>query len=431
MFGLWENSALERYQALKIDKDKLLESHDIVCSAIGQYWFEKQQNKLHIPHHSISDAHPLFRILRSPADIDLIAVCELAEYLRAFLRDGSITQMVVDLKTSKFESTFLELALAYRWLKAGAAVTLRPPTPKGEADFDASIGENQFIVEASIFPADIYSQPLWRLPNIAAETINSIIKKQIPVALKIRIKQFPSGDIEGVLRHSIKNACNALLSQINKESSQPVLQGTDFWTIEIEPITPSTEPVNQSSLRGTDWDTGIRGVEKRLPPEGEPIYRINDQEDERENMRIFIKLPEMQEDPLKRVVKKLIKESRQLHGIRAPRVIILDVTGIARGILGASLQSCRAEILKLMTDTPELACIWLLNRCWTSEFRYQYRGYFITNPRGIYSLPSQFIEKLIDLEHRCDFLGEREIPITSQEEAHREYEARAVHPRGA
>ena len=400
MFSLWQNSALERYQALQVDQDKLLGSHDLVCSAIGADWLDEQQKRLDTLHRSISDAHPLFRMLCSSADVDLIAVCELAEYLRAFQRDAAIKQIVVDLKSSKFESTFLELALAYRWLKAGAGVSLRPRTPKGEADFNASIGGSQFIVEASLFPADIYSQPLWRLPNIVAETINSIIKKQIPVAIKIRIKEFPSGDTEGRLRHAVKKGCRTLLSQVKKGINHLILQDAGFCTIEIEAITASTESIKHSGLRGTEWDTAIRGIEKRLPPEGEPLSRINDQEDVGENFRVFMKFPDKQKDPFERLVKKLIKESRQLHGIRAPRVIILEVSGVARGILGTSLRPCHDGILKLMTNTPELACVWILERGWTTEFRYQYRGYYILNPKCIHSLPAPFIEKLTRISHQ-------------------------------
>src|SRR5260370_41748401 len=135
MFETWQGGGLERFEALKIDREKLLAGGDLVAGAVGAQWLHEQEIKCDRPGRTISDAHPLCRELTSASDTSLVAVCELAEYLKTFSGDPAIAGILNDLRSDKFEATFFELAMAYRWLKAGTEVRLQPPTPRGTADF--------------------------------------------------------------------------------------------------------------------------------------------------------------------------------------------------------------------------------------------------------------------------------------------------------
>jgi hypothetical protein len=86
---MWQARALERSLTLNIGDSTLMRSADIVTGALGSDWLEKQR--------------------------------------------------LLTMRPDKYESTLLELALAHRWKKAGAAVTLQPPVPGGVSDFAAVI----------------------------------------------------------------------------------------------------------------------------------------------------------------------------------------------------------------------------------------------------------------------------------------------------
>jgi anti-sigma factor ChrR (cupin superfamily) len=81
--------------------------------------------------------------------------------------------------------------------------------------------------------------------------------------------------------------------------------------------------------------------------------------------------------------------------------------------------------VKLMKATPELACVWLRSRGWSTELRYQYRGVYIANTESVYQLPTSFLQSLMVREWRWDFLGSREVPVLTEEEALLEWQRRS------
>lgn len=150
----WESGAAMRAPHIGIPLEKLLAARDLVRGAMGTEWFEREERRLARPSANIAHAHPLFRQLTSPSDPALVDVAELAFYLTALRDDGSIGEIIKDLRGGKFWATLFELAMAYRWQDAGAQVRLAPVTAKGKADFYATIGNTDLIVEVSRFEDD-------------------------------------------------------------------------------------------------------------------------------------------------------------------------------------------------------------------------------------------------------------------------------------
>jgi hypothetical protein len=86
-----------------------------------------------------------------------LEVCELAAYLTFFMRDGKVGEVLAALRDhGKYQSTFFEIAMAWRFARAGFPVAFYPPTPSGVADFEASVGAVPAIVDGERLPGDAF-----------------------------------------------------------------------------------------------------------------------------------------------------------------------------------------------------------------------------------------------------------------------------------
>lgn len=133
----------------------------------------------------------------------------------------------------------------------------------------------------------------------------------------------------------------------------------------------------------------------------------------------------MEEDPSgPRILKKLSKEARQLRGVRGARVVLLDITGVEPDALELNVEALQQNLLSELTRTPELACVWLVTRGWTTAMRYQYRVVHIPNPESPFQLPHSFVKRFVLKEWKWDFLGGKEMEDTSEEEAVRRFYGR-------
>src|SRR5919108_5278636 len=180
---------------LSLDLDKILAAHQIVSCAVGSNWFVEQERLLSQGGRTGADAHRLHSALNATTDTAIAQVCELAHYLIEFKNDPVLPNVLDDLRSPKYHAIVQELAFACRWRDAGAMVPLRPPTRDGEADFLATIANLPFTVETSLFPADIFKHPRFRLPTIMAESLKSVLENVPPVTVKMRIAKYPPGNV--------------------------------------------------------------------------------------------------------------------------------------------------------------------------------------------------------------------------------------------
>lgn len=433
MLDHWIQSAHERNGALRVDVARLLRAHDVVVSSVGVDWVRKQIAKFD-SGGTVSDAHPLIRELVSPADTALISVAELGIYLESFKDDPAIGEVVKDLRSKKYESSFLELATAFRWRTAGADVRLQPATPKGVADFAARVGTEEYIVEASISAGDEFSEPGFRAGLVIDKAIKATTGYHFPVAVKARFQSPPTGDWEGILRNSVKKACTELRQRrADSAASSGVASVTvEDFTVEAEEITTGTEQIPFQKRNGSkggaggDW-TAAHRISLASPPEGGPSYLAIEDPEKHEVARIFLKVPTVEgtENLYERILKKFTKEARQLRGIRQPRVVVLDVSGLEENALALNVNEIQAGFSKAMKDTPELACIWLVSRVWTTAMRYRYQGLYVSNETALFQLPDWFLRKLLEREHNWDLVGEQQLPHLGGDDAQKDYRERA------
>ena len=435
MTETWMSRAAERCVALSLDLDKILAAHQIVSCAVGSNWFVEQERLLSQGGRTVADAHPLHSALNATTDTAIAQVCELAHYLIEFKNDPVLPSVLDDLRSAKYHAIVQELAFAYRWRDAGAMVSLRPPTRDGEADFLGTIANLPFTVETSLFPTDIFKHPRFRLPTIVAESLDSVRKSVPSVTVKIRILRYPPGNVEAQVRAWVKDAAQAFTRSLHDNSSGTGRVENEFCLITVEQTTDASEvnPFRIDELRGWvnarehDWDVFVRDV-VHAKPDGEPLYRVAHSGEGDERARIFAKFPIEEINPSDQIGRKLKKEARQLSGVAGPRVVILDASRFG-DVFQLQSDALRRELLRIMRNIPELACVFIAMREWTTAFRFKYRWVFARNPHSVYQLPEFFLRRLTEREWKWDFLAQREFPDLSREDAARYYADRMDYPK--
>lgn len=418
--GVWKTEALSRCRSLGLDYRKMLGWYDTVMSSVDQAWFKDQCRKAAVPTRTLADAHPLYRLLTEGTDPALIQVCELGQYIRAFSPDPAMPDVVRDLISPEFPSTLFELAMAYRWQLAGAQVALQAPAAKGRlADFAAVLNELKFVVEASNISSELFDQLSFRTPLLIRQAARPALRDGSVLLVKLTVRTSPPKDWEQDVRRSVKECCSELNAPTNSKERTRASRDTDGYVIEIErqPAPDRTDPILLSCL-GPELDH--RDVSKwdvrfDLVTETEPRQL---------QLRILIRFPVEGAGSAARIVKKVDKEARQLHGVRGPRVVLVDVSGIEPDVLQLNTEPLRQELEHELRETPELACVWLVSRGWTTEMRYQYRSQFVPNPESPFQLPLSFLGRLVRNEWLGDFLGEREVVHGTEEDAIRSFFAR-------
>lgn len=394
---------------------------DLVRSALGAQWVDSLEEKDRpVPHQ-----HPLERELKSSTNQGLVTVAELAAYLTAFAGDPALAAVLADLRSDKYPSTLFELAMALRWKNAGAEVRLQPPTPSGVADFEAVISGTRFTVECSVSPDRVFEDLEFVLPSLVSDIVSGVLGQEpFAVAVKITVHKPLSGDWQGELRRRAKDLCREVIDRARQGADTHVSEKTDAWTIEMEKVTAATEDLHGSG----HWDIVFRDSLKPKT-EGQPVHKLLDEPRQLERVRVFLKMPPDTADRDGFIDRKLKREARQLRGITGARVVLLDVAGVAEDVLRIPREPLTQKLLRTMRSTPELACVCVMSRGWSSALRFQYRCLYTPNPESTFQLPLSFLQALVDLERTWDFICEREIPWLPEDEAMREWQRRSRPPR--
>lgn len=404
--GAWRTKALERHVALRLNYGRMLAWYDTVMETVGPAWFEGQSVLTSSKARTLADAHPLYRFLSEGTDTALIYICELGKYIESFKSDPATPRIAQDLISPKFPSTLFELAMAYRWRIAGGQITLQPPAAEGRiGDFSAVLNEVPFIVEASNISAETFEKLSFRAPLLIRKTVPLALLSGSVLLVKAIFRTIPTGAWEDNLRRSVKECCYDLGAASNSAKPLQASREGEGYRIDIERMT-EPEPFEDETTKSECWDVRFDQITETAPHELK--------------LRILIRFPPDEASAL-RILKKLDKEARQLHGVRGARIVLLDISGIEPNALELDTEALRQGLRAELIQTPELACVWMVSRVWTTEMRYQYRVVFIPNPESPFQLPHSFVERFASKERSWDFLGETQIEHTTEEEARRRF----------
>ncbi|MFZ2491617.1 MAG: hypothetical protein WA208_09045 [Thermoanaerobaculia bacterium] len=428
MFEDWISNAAKRSLAVAIEFDRILDAHRIVSAAVGTIWLADQERRLHLGGRTVADAHPLHRALAATTDTAIAEVCELSQYLGAFQNDPALNAVIQDLRTDKYDAVLQELAFAYRWQAGGAAVSLRPATPTGEADFQATIDGLAFTVETSLFPSDVTKDLRFRLPLVISDAIDAAAPLDRSITLKFRLDTLPPGNVEAEVRAWTKSAVSNFQSHgVAEFRNEHVAISVELTTSESEGNPFELDEYRRVvSARDHEWNLFFRHV-TREQPEGLPLHRLSEGREVAEKARIFAKFPIPEVDPVRDIMRKVRKEVRQLSGIVGPRVVILDASlyGDVNDLRSGALES---EFLRLMRNIPELAAVFVTMRRWTTALRFKYFSIFAPNPHSIYQIPACFMQRMAMKDWKWDFVGNHEYPDLGPKEAARYYADRVPPP---
>jgi hypothetical protein len=418
--GIWKTKALDRHVSLGLDYRKMIGWYDAVMEHVRESWLADQARKKSMKVHTLADAHPLYRFLHEGSDIALIHICELGQYIQAFESDPAMPETVKDLISPKFQSTLFELAMAYRWQRAGGKVTLHAPAAgKRVADFGIVLNEVPFLVEASNISTELFDQLSFRAPLLIQRAALPALREGSVLLVKFVFRSVPSGTWEQKIRTSVTECCSELDRLRNSGKPLRVSKENDEHSIEVEQL-PSPDRSDPLFLRMAgaeldfqdrkDWDACFNHLTGAQPREL--------------RLRILIRFPPGPPNSAPGILKKLHRETRQLRGVRAARIVLLDISGVEADALRLNAEALRQGLIQELSGIPELASVWLVSRGWSTERRYQYRGQFIANPESSFQLPVSFLQNFVRNEWCCDFLGEKQLVHDSEEDAMRRFLAR-------
>jgi hypothetical protein len=403
--GIWKTKALERHLALRLNYQRMLEWYDVVVGVTNAGWTAAQTAISTRPGSILADVHPIYRFLNEGTDTALVQICELGLYLEAFRTDPAYPTIATDLISPKFASTVFELAMAYRWRRAGGAVELQSAAAAGRiADFCATISDVPFLIEASNIAAEAFELLSFRAPLLIKRTASSYLKDDCVLVVRFQVPTVPDGTWEQALVSAIKNCCYEV-SGPGWETRRHASKEFDGLRIDVERFSPGEVP---DATQEDPWDVRADQITEEKP------HKLL--------LRILVRLPSGDIDCASRIIKKLIREMKQLSGVRSSaRVVLLDITGIEPNALQLRTDELREGLRREITKKPALACVWLLSRMWTTEMRYAYWGLYVPNPNSTYQLPQSFLDTFVSNERSWDFLSETEIRHTTEEDARRSF----------
>lgn len=401
----WESGAAARHAHIGIQLEKLFAARDLVRGAMGAGWFEEQERRH--DRVGIAHEHPLYRQLTAPNDLALVEVTELAHYLMAFANDPALPDVIKDLRGEKFWAVFYELAMAYRWQDAGATVTLAPPTAKGIADFKAVINGQEFIVEVSKFEDDFVGSFRFDIPMKIVEAVDRALLDMRPFVCKLYLHEELTPAKETPLRAAAKDACHAFRQAV-RSGEDTVTLATDFCTVTLERLTPSSETNpftldefgRQVSVREHSWNAYM----------GSPD----------DHARFFFQVQPEERSFRDELLTKVTKEVKQLARTETSTVVMIDVSAFG-DFYSLPLAGMQDDLTDVLRQHQRVASLWFFSRQWTTAFRYKYWWTHLESPYAAVLVPDAFLERLIDREWRWDFLGGREYEFGTPEADSRRY----------
>ncbi len=396
MFNLWHEAAAAMSGELRLTTDRLFSDHAMVVSALGASWVEREGREAAKPQVRFSGLHPLYRSLGSATTGDVVAVPELAMYLAAFKDDQKIAAVISNLRSgAKYRPTLFEIAMAYRWQRAGARIVLEPETPHGLADFAAKIDGTRFIVECASFPNNVFDTD----PNALAQFLFPFGSKNFEfpfsVTLELRVVEQTPGDFFG----DVQRACKDALRQFRREMNQ-VEVTADFGTVTMRRT--STRDVNTG-----EWDPAVR-LALYEPNESGLLLDAHKNREVGEKGWICVSMPSSRGDGYEKAREKFVEEYRQLRDASDPRVILLDITGLTYDVLRADRARLNDGVGQDLLQRPKASALWLMTRGITDDGRFQYRAFVMDNPNAITSVPEWFTKRVAENEYRIDYLTETE-----------------------
>jgi hypothetical protein len=393
-FELYYRAAREKAAALHLDADALLQAHALVVSMLGDKWFEKQAKDA-LRDRMFHEIHPLYIWLRSSAEAGLVEVAEFATYLKAFENDPSLEDVLAHLRTREdFEPAMFELAMAYRWRRAGATVTLAPSLPGGgKADFGAVVEGINYTVEVSSSPRRMIDPVAASFAKTVLKAIRTAASDHDHIAVELVLTSIPPKvDLHGPITRATKQAIRDF-----KRTGERTEMTLAFGALVVR-VTPDDRDDEAEGL----WHIGQQLFLKE-PPEDGTAYDGHTQPTLGRGCAIYVRLSKDDRDLYDHLLAKYRKEVKQLAHIE-DRVILLDAGGVKADALTMNMERVNDTIGQELLADVATSAVWIATRGYSEYLRPMYRIVTMTNPNAQHPIPATFTEHMSDQEETVDII---------------------------
>jgi hypothetical protein len=404
MFATWRDGVQTYKNGLGINPEVAFRAHDVVCGAMGNAWLDAQASRIGRPSRGLEDVHPLYRSLTSATEESVVVVCETAAYLIAFRDDPQIGDIVRALRLNdRFEPTSFELAMAWRWRTAGAAISFAPGTPQGVADFDAIVDGKRFTVEVSAFPLDMFRHEdmafTFAMQRALKKGLRGSLDLQFFVAAEIHVAAGADGNVRQEAYAAVSRQVRAF-SGTDTTHDSALAESYTFGTIIVR---RSRGRYGELSLR-SDWPISSCLALQHLPDYGTLHGAQQLSQNATDTHWVHTRVERSPQQPYQQIARKLRDENRQLSKIPNEGVIILAVDGLQKGVFSSDDSELITVVGDFKRNHGAVSDIWLLTRVW-KDGRRIYRGATIPLKASGISLPSVFVASVVDADETMDLFS--------------------------
>lgn len=391
-FDTWMRAARKYAPALHLDADALVADHSVVVSTFGEEWLERERASL-TRGRAFHEMHPMYSLLRSSAEAALVEVAEIATYVREFQGDPSFSDVLDHLRTAPdFRAASLELAMAFRWKRAGADVRLRPLLPTGKrADFAAVIEGVEYVVEVSSSPKELLNSEAAGYANLIVKTLRTAKSDSAHVAVEVVIDRRLRGDMHGAMQRAVREGLKSI------GSAERAHFELAFGTVVVRRAPAVADDHGEGRwhhsqqlllMEPTADGSVFEGHKQRIIGRGPAVY---------------VRVPIDDRDLYSFLLSKYRKEVRQLWAV-TNRVMLLDLSGVKRDVLTMDMGRINDSLGQILLQDEQTSAVWISSRGWSEYLRPMYRAITISNPAATHPLPRSFGDLAGDLEEGVDML---------------------------
>lgn len=391
-FDSWMRAARRYAPVLHLDADTLVADHGIVVSSFGSAWLKRECASL-ARGRAFHEMHPMFSLLRSGAEVALVEVAEIATYLREFQDDPSFGDVLHHLRAARdFRSAVFELAMAFRWKRAGADIRLGPPLKTGKrADFAAVIDGVDYIVEVSASPKEMLNPEAAGYANLIAKTLRTAKAEDAHVAVEVVIDRRLQGDMHAAVQRAVRQGLKAIVS----------LERTHY-RLQFGTVVVRRAPADSDDHAGGRWHHAQQLLLME-PTAGGTEFEGHKQRIIGRGPAIYVRLPSGDRDLYSLLISKYRNEVRQLRTV-TNRVVVLDLSGVKPDVLAMDMTRISDSLGQLLLEDAKTSAVWISSRGWSEYLRPMYRAITMSNPSAANPLPKAFADRAGDLEEGVDML---------------------------
>lgn len=405
----WISQAHKLANRLRLPSALIDETRAIIESAFGSSWLSEVFNGLRNQHALIPQpTHPFDTLFGVAGECQVVELMELGIYLKHLANAPNLVD-VINVMKHHYSTGLLQLAFAYRFLRAAATnVELEPTTDRGKSDICFMFEDRPFLVECYVPSMLDKTNSLENLRKCARSVLSACDSVNVRLRVSIRLKR----------SISIKESkqLGARLANAVKELTSPHLLRFDdeFASCDVKLIEPADDEADRPrQLNPRELHEAPDAVinSYAVPVSDIEKVRLGEEPRRREQSRLVIWRPqaeriELSEDEYVEALEKRISDKFRQTKRKSDnpgRIVIAQLANFGDDEEKA-LNVSRKLQQTLIPRHENISAVMLVQRSWVHGDRYQYRG-IVLGGRDECSFPKALYEKIYSQEVTSDIFG--------------------------